>query len=293
MSPSPKALVLGGQTGLLGKALTTAFTTAGWDVTVSPPSSVLDLRSGNTHDQLSHLVDSSEPSVILNAIAYTRVDDAESDQTGAAFLNTSLPNQLARITASRPCRLVHFSTDFVFDGKGSEPYKTTDKTGPLSVYGKTKLAGEEAIAAQALPACTIIRTSWLFGPGKKNFVTTILDLCQKKQNISVVHDQWGSPTYTVDLAHYTLALVKAEASGLFHIANSGLANWCDLATEAVRLACYGCSVHPVPSAEYPQKATRPAYSVLDTSSFSQATGLNPRPWTQALRDYVYREFPTD
>ena len=290
INSTPRALVLGGHSGLLGKTLANTLTGAGWKVAVSPPSSQQDMSKGNTYDILSRMVDSAEPSVIFNAIAYTRVDDAESDQDRATFLNATLPDQLARVTQSRPCRLVHFSTDFVFDGKGSEPYKVTAKTGPLCVYGKTKLAGEEAILARALPEHTIIRTAWLFGPGKNNFITTILRLCKEKQNLSVVHDQWGSPTYTVDLAQNTLALVQTEANGIFHLVNFGVANWCDLASEAVRLAGYGCSVHPIPSAEYPQKAVRPAYSVLDTSSFSKVTGVTPRPWPQALRDYIYREF---
>ena len=293
MTSTPRALVLGGQSGLLGKSLASTLTGAGWNVTSSPPSSRLDLSEGNTCDHLSRMIDSAEPSVVFNTIAYTRVDDAESDQARATFLNATLPGTLARVLQSRPCRLVHYSTDFVFDGKGQEPYKVTAKTGPLCVYGKTKLAGEEAIVACVLPEYTIIRTAWLFGPGKNNFITTILRLCQEKQHLSVVHDQRGSPTYTVDLAQYSLALVKAEGNGIFHLVNSGVASWCDLASEAVRLAGHGCSVHPIPSAEYPQKAVRPAYSVLDTASFSKATGITPRPWAQALRDYIYREFPAD
>ena len=161
--------------------------------------------------------------------------------------------------------------------------------------------------ALALPNVCIIRTAWLFGPGKKNFVRRILELCKEKSCaaaanhtdphkncLSVVHDQIGSPTYTPDLAAYSLKLVEKRPSGIFHITNSGKASWCELASEAVRLAQLECIVCPIPARDYPCKACRPQYSVLDTSRFTELTGIVPRSWPKALADYIYKEFlPAD
>jgi dTDP-4-dehydrorhamnose reductase len=189
--------------------------------------------------------------------------------------------------------LVHYSTDFVFSGKKKTPYTIEDPPDPVNVYGKTKLAGEEALLSLGLERLLIIRTAWLFGPGKKNFVQTILERCQGAQAIGVVHDQVGSPTYTPDLARYSLKLVEAEGKGLYHVVNAGEANWCELASEAARLAQKECAINGIPSAVYPQKAVRPAYSVLDTTKFEQTTGITPRPWPQALQEYIFRAYPAE
>lgn len=134
----------------------------------------------------------------------------------------------------------------------------------------------------------IIRTAWLFGPGKMNFVAKILTLAHERESLSVVHDQLGSPTYTPDLAEHTLDLLEHDARGLFHLSNSGHASWCELAAEAVAAEGLDCHVDPVPTSAYPTKATRPAYSVLDISAFTELTGITPRPWPQALREYVHQ-----
>ena len=289
MTRPQKALVLGGATGLVGQALMEALRESAW-----APRAVtraeLDLRAPDAADKLKALIDSTEPACVFNAVAYTQVDAAEDDPEAATLLNRTLPAMLGRLVKTRGCGLVHFSTDFVFNGKKKQPYTTEDETDPLCVYGATKLAGEEALLALNLPNCLIIRTAWLFGPGRKNFVSTILRLCQEKKCINVVHDQVGSPTYTADLAQYTLKLVEAGAAGLFHIVNSGQASWCELASEAVQLAQVECNVTPVPSSAFPQKAMRPAYSVLNCDDLARITGISPRPWPQALREYIFKEF---
>jgi dTDP-4-dehydrorhamnose reductase len=291
MSGKQKALVLGGATGLVGQALVKTLQESGWITDVIGRADV-DFRDTDAADRLRLLIDRAEPSVIFNAVAYTGVDAAEDDPETAFLLNRSLPAMLGRLVKTRGCGLVHFSTDFVFNGRKNQPYTTEDAPEPLGVYGKSKRAGEEALLSLDLPGCLIIRTAWLFGPGRKNFVSSMLQLCKSGKGLKVVHDQVGSPTYTPDLAQYTLKLIEAEGSGLFHVVNSGLASWCELAAEAVRLAQADCQVTPIPSSAYPQKAARPAYSVLDCAALSRLTGISPRPWPRALSEYIFKEFPS-
>lgn len=292
MISSQKALVLGGKTGLVGQALVEALSQSGWEA-VTAGRDDFDVCAPDAGEKLERLVDGVEPACVFNTIAYTSVDAAENDPETATLLNRTLPASLGRIMKTRPCLLVHYSTDFVFDGKKTTPYTTEDRTKPLCVYGKTKLEGEEALLSFDLPNCLIIRTAWLFGPGRKNFVSTILQACKAKKAVNVVHDQVGSPTYTPDLAQYTLKLIEAQARGIYHIVNSGTASWCELAGEAVSLALSECTVTPVTSADYPQKARRPAYSVLDCEKLARLTGITPRPWPQALREYIFKVFPPE
>ncbi len=290
MSGNRKALVLGGGTGFVGQALVEVLRASGWEIMATERSDI-DFAAPDVQDVLAHMADRFEPACIFNAVGYTQVDAAEDDLETAALLNKTLPAVLGGLVKTRPSVLVHFSTDFVFNGRREVPYGVDDPTGPLCVYGRTKRAGEEALLNMGLSNCIVARTAWLFGHGKKNFVRTILERCKEKRSVNVVHDQVGSPTYTLDLAQYTLKLVEAGARGLFHVVNSGQASWCDLADEAVSLAQVECTVNAVPSSAYPQKALRPAFSVLDTESLTRATGITPRPWPQALRDYIFREFP--
>ncbi|MFK4763261.1 dTDP-4-dehydrorhamnose reductase [Desulfobaculum sp. SPO524] len=281
----PRALVLGGATGLLGMALKSALTAKGWDVTTTP-------RPGDWAfdvERLRDFIATARPDVIFNTWAYTQVDLAEDEPKEARRVNAILPGILARAVKDMDLTLVHYSTDFVFDGKKETPYAEDDTVAPRSVYGETKRAGEQALLAEELHRLIIIRTAWLFGPDKRNFVRTMLSLCAERDTLGVVHDQVGSPTYTPDLAVYSLALVESGETGIFHITNSGRASWCELACEAVRSAGLPCTVTPIATDEYPQKATRPAFSVLDTSRFTAATGITPRPWVHAVQEYVYSE----
>lgn len=282
---SQKALVLGGQSGLLGMSLAEAFAHDGWEVSVTPRPEhwAYDVES------LREFFQKESPDLVLNTWAYTQVDLAEDEPEEARRVNKILPGIIGKALKGLDIPLVHYSTDFVFDGKKGTPYLEDDKADAESVYGKTKRDGEKALLDLGLDKLFIIRTAWLFGPKKKNFVKTMLTLCKDRENIGVVHDQVGSPTYTPDLAQYSLALIKTGQYGLYHLANSGRASWCELASEAVRAAGYSCTVNPIPSEDYPQKAQRPAFSVLDTSRFTQATGITPRPWLQAVQEYVYSE----
>ncbi|MDL2313929.1 dTDP-4-dehydrorhamnose reductase [Desulfovibrio sp. OttesenSCG-928-C14] len=285
-----KALVLGGQNGMLGQALVRALKQKGWEVeTVSGKD--VDYFSSSLHDDLARYLDRFEPSALFNAVAYTNVELAEEQEEEAMVLNRGVPATLGRLAKTRPCKLIHYSTDFVFDGRKKSPYSIDDPTSPLSVYGRSKLEGEQALQELDLPDCAIIRTAWLFGQGKMNFVRKIMDICRERGEASVVFDQIGSPTYAQDLAVHSLELVEMDGRGLFHIANSGQASWCELADEAAGYLQLECRVNPVASADFKTKAVRPAYSVLDLSSFTQLTGAMPRTWPQALREYLMLEFP--
>ncbi|GAB6111088.1 dTDP-4-dehydrorhamnose reductase [Desulfomicrobium salsuginis] len=277
------AVVLGGKTGLLGQALCMAMTRRGWTVH-APGRADLDLFD---RPAVEDYLGRTGADLLFNTVAYTKVDQAEDEPAEAARLNRQLPLVLGQAARKAGVRLVHYSTDFVFNGKKATPYTTEDQPDPRSVYGSTKLQGERELLALGLPGLLIIRTSWLFGPCKINFVTRILELAASRPELSVVHDQVGSPSYTPDLAANSLALVDASATGLFHLANSGQASWCELAAEAVRGADLPCRVKPITSAQYPQKAVRPAYSVLDLSKFTASTGITPRPWLQALREFLF------
>jgi len=284
-----RVAVLGGRTGLLGVPLTKAFEAAGFD---ADPLGRADFDITDPVAMGTYL-DEQQPDWVVNAVAYTAVDKAEDEPAEAALLNKALPAMLGRLCADRGVGLFHYSTDFVFDGRKNTPYTEDDPVGPLCVYGQTKLDGEKDLLSLGIERLLIARVAWLFGPGKKNFVRTILNLASQRPELKVVHDQIGSPSYTLDLANYTVALVMSGATGLFHLANAGRASWCELASEAVAAAGYGCQVLPITSAEYPLKAARPAYSVMDTSRFTGATGVSPRPWLQALREYVYAEMADD
>ncbi|MEF3697272.1 dTDP-4-dehydrorhamnose reductase [Desulfolutivibrio sp.] len=283
MSGHKKIIVLGGVTGLLGVPLTQALRHVGHAVLPTTRATLDPFDRAAVRAAVAEFA----ADWIVNTVAYTAVDKAEDEPDEAARLNRVLPGNLARICLETGAGLVQYSTDFVFDGKKTSPYLETDPVSPQSVYGKTKLAGERAILETGLERYLILRTAWLFGPGKTNFVEKILGLAKTRDVLKVVHDQVGSPTFTLDLAANTTALLDAGGTGLFHLVNSGRASWCELASEAVSTAGINCEVLPITSADYPQKAKRPAYSVLDTGKFAQVVGYSPRPWVQALREYVY------
>lgn len=278
-----RAIVLGGKTGLLGRPLTKALTDAGFAVL---PTTRTELDPFDAAAVSRALADFSATH-LFNTVAYTAVDAAEDDTAGAYRLNRDLPALLAKACDAARAMLVHYSTDFVFSGEKGVPYAEEDPTGPRSVYGASKLAGELAILETGLLKYQILRTAWLFGPGKKNFVATILGLAKGREELRVVGDQIGSPTYTLDLAGWSADLAAAGKTGVFHAVGSGQASWCELAAEAVSAAGLPCRVVSIASSEYPQKARRPGYSVLSTAKLAEAIGRQPRPWVQTVREYVY------
>lgn len=295
MSNAPRtALILGGRTGLVGRPLTAALAAAGW--TVFP----VGREDFDPTDRAasSGALDEIAPTHVFNAVAYAKVDQAESEPAEAARLNAELPALWAELCAGRGNLFTHISTDFVFsgdppDGPGTppRPYREEDPAGPASVYGRTKLDGETAVRSILPDGGLIVRTAWLFGPGKMNFVRRILELARKREELRIVADQQGSPTYVPDLARHLVRLVETGATGVYHVVNSGSASWQELAAEAVRLAGLSCRVTPIATAEYPLPARRPAWSVLDPGAFVARTGETPRDWRAALADYVLRVLP--
>ena len=274
-------LILGG-TGLLGQALIMVLR----QLQLSPLTptrqelDVLDFKA------LEEYLDVHRPTTIFNAVAYSQVEDAEDDENAAMPLNRDLPAQLAALTQNRGIRFMHYSTDFVFDGKKRFPYSPEDTPNPLSAYGRSKLAGEDAVLRLNTTTACIVRTAWLFGPGRKNFVSAILGKAMEGSPLRVVDDQIGSPTFTEDLAHYSLSLAQTGAAGIFHIVNRGAVSWYTLAKTALELKYLGTPITPVKTEDFPMKAARPAYSALHTKKFTQATGIVPRPWEAALADYL-------
>jgi dTDP-4-dehydrorhamnose reductase len=239
------------------------------------------------------------PAVIVNCAAFTDVDGAESREDLATLVNGAGPGHLAE--AARQCEavLVHISTDYVFAGDKGVPYREEDPTGPLSAYGRSKLAGERAIAASGLERHFILRTSWLYGPGGKNFVETMLRLAAEREELRVVADQVGSPTYTGDLAaaiFRLLALAELPAGpgpfGVYHFANRGECSWHGFATQIVasaRAAGIPLKVKrivPIATGDYPLPARRPAYSALAKDKYLSATGAAIPPWQESLELYL-------
>lgn len=283
-----KALVLGGATGLVGQALTRALAAAGWETRIfsRTDGNLLDL------DFLRALLEETAADVVFNALGWTRVDAAEEHPEEALLANRTLPDAIARsLAALGHGHLMHFSTDFVFSGQHDGPWRETDAPNPISIYGRTKLAGEEAVLKALPDRSCIVRTAWLFGPGRSNFVDVILKACSQKEAVSVVHDQIGSPTYTLDLAKWCEKLAQVRATGIWNAVNSGVASWCELASEAIALTSAPCRVEPIPASAWPQAAQRPANSTLDNSKLAEFLGEKPRPWPRALREYLFREYP--
>jgi dTDP-4-dehydrorhamnose reductase len=224
--------------------------------------------------------------VVINAAGFTDVDGCETRREEAMMLNGTAVAYLAEACKASGTKLVHFSTDYVFDGTSSRPYGEDDQVHPLSVYGQSKLAGEQAVR-DTLTEYILIRTSWLFGKAGNNFVDTILKLSKQHSTLKVVSDQKGSPTYTRELAQAVVALLKMKATGIFHITNSGSCTWHEFATEIIKQTAGGdIQVLPVDSTSLGRPARRPAYSVLDNEKFGRVTGMHMRPWQEALRMYL-------
>ena len=279
--------ILGGRTGLLGVSLTKEAEKQGYEVI---PLGREDFDPTDRVALRAFLQD-SRPDALFNTVAYTAVDLAEDEVDAAYELNEKLPLLLAEECSRTGCRLYHYSTDFVFTGEGrTTPFTPADTPEPASVYGKSKLAGEEAVLRIKEARGAIIRTSWLFGPSKTNFVEKIVGFAKQRKELTVVGDQYGSPTYTPDLASYSLAYYaknnRQESMELIHIANSGKASWCELAAEAVKLSNVQCKISPIRTDQWPAKAARPVYSVLDTSLFSTVTEITPRNWKESLAEYI-------
>lgn len=222
----------------------------------------------------------------INCAAYTAVDKAESEKNEAFFINAYAVACIADICQKNGTQLIHISTDYVFDGTSDAPYKETDKTNPVSVYGKSKMQGEE-LALRNAPATIIIRTSWLYSSFKSNFVKTMLRLMREKESINVVNDQLGSPTYAADLAAAIMQIITSGKShknpGIYHYTNTGIITWYEFAAAINKITGGNCIVNPITTSEYPTAATRPAYSVLDTTKIRETFSVSVPGWKASLK----------
>ena len=236
---------------------------------------------------LQPLVEQFGPDLLINAAAYTDVEGAEDDFARAFLANETGARNIAELAAYHQIPVLYFSTDYVFDGTKSEPYAPGDPMAPLGVYGKTKAAGEHATIV-ANPRHFILRTAWLYGPGGNNFVEKVLRAAATRPELKVVEDEIGSPTHTLDLAEAALALAKTQAYGTYHAVNTGACSRFEFARAFLEMAGSAAAVAPCPASDYPSKAARPKYSVLDTASLTAASGHAMRPWREALAHYMQR-----
>jgi dTDP-4-dehydrorhamnose reductase len=249
-------------------------------------------------DQVSELVREQNPNVIVNTAAYTAVDLAESEEGLAASVNVDGVVNVAMAAQETGARVIHLSTDFVFDGKASIPYAPDAAAHPKSVYGRTKYAGEERVREIMPGNLVIVRTAWLYSAVGHNFVNSMLRLMAERDEISVVNDQVGSPTWAGSLAGAIFAFIaRPEVSGTYHWTDSGQASWyefaCAIQEEAFELGQIEkmIGIRPIPSAEYPAAAPRPAYSVLDCTESEQILDLKAAPWRENLRAMLLERVP--
>lgn len=246
--------------------------------------SAADLHAGLDH--LASLLASGQVRLVINCAGYTDVDRAESEPEAALAANTQGAGAVARLCARHGVGLVHVSTDYVFDGRARRPYREDDLAAPLSVYGRSKLEGERLVR-EHLPSALIVRSAWLFGPGRDNFVTKVLTQARAGRAFTVVADQVGSPTYTVDLALAIVTLGRRGASGLLHLVNAGQASRHELARQALAIAGLDPDlVQPGTTAALGAPAARPAWSVLDGRRASRLLGQPQPTWLDALRRYL-------
>ena len=257
----------------------------------------LDITQPN---QVNTIVAKASPSLVVNAAGYTNVDKAEAEADLAFEVNKIAPAYLARCCADRNIALLHISSDYVFDGIKGKPYHETDPIAPLGIYGQSKAQGEVAIRS-VLKNHIILRTSWLYGVYRHNFVKTMLGLGTQKKTIPVVADQFGSPTSAADLAAAVLTIAAKIGSaadpdwGTYHYCGNGVTSWHGFAKEVLQLASSYVPlqtkhIEAITTAEYPTPAKRPPYSALDCSRIKKVFGITPKPWQQSLKRTIDRVF---
>jgi dTDP-4-dehydrorhamnose reductase len=231
-------------------------------------------------------IESFRPEIVINVAAYTDVDGCESNEEKAFAVNAEGMKHVALGALRCRAKVVYLSTDYIFDGKKREPYLEDDAPNPLNVYGRSKWKGEQYVR-ELVKDVLIVRTQWLYGRYGNNFVTSILRQAREKKVLSIVNDQIGSPTYTVDLSEAISVLLQYDARGVFHIANSDLCTWYTFGQAILKLSgMERVKVIPISSKELGRPAIRPAYSVLHCQKLKQVTGMTLRPWSEALRDFL-------
>lgn len=245
---------------------------------------------------ISEFITSQKPDYFINCAAYTAVDKAESEKELAYKINAEAPEEIAIACEANHIQLIHVSTDYVFDGEGNSPYKEEDRTHPVNLYGASKLEGEKRII-QNNPSAIIIRTAWVYSEFGKNFVKTMLRLMAEKEQVNVVSDQRGAPTYAADLAETIMKIVSVletkdqpspDYGGIYHFSNEGNISWYDFAVAIKELSGSSCLVNPIPTSEFPTPAKRPFYSILDKTRIQNRFGIKLKDWKQSLAICIER-----
>jgi len=243
-------------------------------------------------DQIKSLIQEENIKAIVNCAAYTAVDPAESNKALAYAVNVEGAKNLAIAANDYNAKLIHISTDFVFDGKYHLPYIESDLPNPLSVYGITKLEGEQKVL-EILPSSIIIRTAWLYSAYGNNFVKTMQRLGRERDKLSVIFDQVGTPTWAADLAQTILVILKQleegnSEKGIYHFSNEGVASWYDFAVEIMELSQIECNVSPIETKEYPTPAPRPSYCVLNKAEIKSDFGISIPHWKESLKKCIFQ-----
>ena len=273
-------ILISGVNGQLGNEMRDVLSKKNHIETLFTDVAELDICDTQAVDTL---VEQFRPKYIINCAAYTAVDRAEDDKAFAQRLNCDAVQNLAIAATKNAAKIVHISTDYVFDGKGTTPYTEDMPTDPQSVYGLTKLAGEN-ILQKICPDSIIIRTAWLYSPFGNNFVKTMLRIGRERGEVSVVADQVGTPTYANDLARAIVHIVEGEqfVPGIYHYSNDGVCSWYDFAVAIFEESGVSCKVNAIGTADYPTKAVRPHYSVLDKGKIKAVYGVEVPHWRESL-----------
>lgn len=283
-----KKILVFGRDGMLGSAVVERFNEERLHDRTFEIHAVdeIDCDITEREETIIHVM-SLAPDVVINCAGYTDVDGAEANTTRAFMVNGDGPKHLAQACFDCGARLIHISTEYVFDGAKPAPYAETDEPHPLSEYGRSKLRGEKNIAA-IFDNHLILRTSWLFGPRGKNFIDTVLRLADERDEITMVNDQRGAPTYTADLARAIYELAMTDLTGLFHLTNDGYCTWYELAEHILKTTGKALRMTPVDTDHYGRPARRPLNCMLDCGLIEREAGIRLRPWRKAVDDYLTR-----
>jgi dTDP-4-dehydrorhamnose reductase len=277
-----RTLILGGQ-GMLGQDVHHIFSNS-----IATSSKQCDITSPTS---IEENIARYQPDLIINCAAYTKVDLAEKEREQAFSINATGAKNVAHACAKENISLIHISTDYVFDGTQEAPYSEQDSCHPLSIYGRSKHDGEKYIL-NLLPTAKIVRTQWLYGLGGGNFVETMLRLAQNRDTLSVIADQYGTPTNTADLARALHTLSSYSQGGIFHIRNAGSASWYEFACTIFEQNKTSCHVSAIPSSQYPLPAQRPQNSILGMERWTKELQQPMLPhWKEALRIYLQKRQP--
>ena len=287
-------ILVTGANGQLGREIRNASEGSGHHFVFTDVSQAADVETVyldiTNIDAVRIICGSEDIDVIVNCAAYTNVEKAESDLTFADLLNHTAAANLAEVAAERKATLIHVSTDYVFDGEANVPYKETDPPSPLGAYGMTKFAGEKSIVNSGCKYL-IFRTAWLYSPYGKNFVKTMARLTASNPTVKVVFDQVGTPTCAADLAGLIVRIISEgmlDRTGIYHFTDEGVISWYDLAVAVNRLCGHGCAVRPCHTDEFPAKARRPKYSVLDKTLVKETFGVEIPYWLDSLESCLAR-----